>query len=102
MFILLLLLPHISRHPPVVTEKQKHNHFREFQGMIDLWDVLIELISHVYIRVIASTGLLIRNLTYFQHSSRVLLLISLSVCFCQTFLFASSVLLNPTMIFLHG
>lgn len=79
------LLTHIFfGNPELLQKDEKHNHFRKFQGMIDLWDVLMELISLVYRCFIAKRGLLIKSLTYFSHGGCVLLLISLSVCLRQT------------------
>ncbi len=76
-------LLHIFLQPLAVTVRLKHNHFRTFQDVIDLWDALIELISLFYRRSIVKRGLVIKRLTYFSHGS-VPLLISLSVSFRQT------------------
>lgn len=78
-------------------KKKKHNHFSEFQGVIDLWGVLIELISLVYRRFIASSGSLDTNLTF--HTA-VATFSSLSLSPFVRLLSVSPVLLNPAVIVL--
>lgn len=76
-----------------------HNHFREFQ-MIDLWGVLIELISLVCRPFSASGGLLNRYLRV--HTAVVTSFSALSLSPFVRLLSVSSVPVNPAVIFLHG